>query len=54
MSETEYKAVRGLMRGLALINGLNRFDGGASTAPTGRAERIAPHHGPTVAGDLAG
>lgn len=32
MSETEYKAVRGLMRGLALINGLNRFDGGASTA----------------------
>jgi DNA-binding IclR family transcriptional regulator len=32
MSETEYKAVRGLMRGLALINGLNRFDGGATTA----------------------
>ena len=32
MSETEYKSVRGLMRGLALINGLNRFDGGASTA----------------------
>lgn len=32
MSETEYKAVRGLIRGLALINGLNRFDGGASTA----------------------
>ncbi|MFJ7884474.1 DNA-binding transcriptional regulator [Pseudomonas sp. NPDC096917] len=32
MSETEYKAVRGLIRGLALINGLNRIDGGASTA----------------------
>jgi IclR family transcriptional regulator, mhp operon transcriptional activator len=32
MSETEYKAVRGLMRGLTLINDLNRFDGGASTA----------------------
>ncbi len=32
MGETEYKAVRGLLRGLALINGLNRFDGGASTA----------------------
>ncbi len=32
MSETEYKAVRGLIRGLALINSLNRVDGGASTA----------------------
>lgn len=31
MSETEYKAVRGLIRGLALINSLNRVDGGAST-----------------------
>ncbi|NBA96074.1 DNA-binding transcriptional regulator [Pseudomonas sp. R5(2019)] len=39
MSETEYKAVRGLIRGLALINGLNRFDGGASTA------QLAEHSG---------
>ncbi len=32
MSETEYKSVRGLIRGLELINSLNRVDGGASTA----------------------
>ncbi|CAJ0557547.1 IclR family mhp operon transcriptional activator [Pseudomonas sp. BIGb0450] len=32
MSETHYKSVRGLTRGLALINALNRFDGGASVA----------------------
>ncbi|NWL19005.1 DNA-binding transcriptional regulator [Pseudomonas umsongensis] len=41
MSETEYKSVRGLMRGLALINSLNRFDGGASTAQL--AERSGLH-----------
>jgi IclR family mhp operon transcriptional activator len=29
---TEYKTVRGLTRGLALLNTLNRLDGGASTA----------------------
>lgn len=32
MSGTEYKAVRGLMRGLAVINSLNRIDGGACIA----------------------
>jgi IclR family mhp operon transcriptional activator len=31
-SDTEYKTVRGLTRGLQLLNTLNRLDGGASTA----------------------
>ncbi|MBV7573289.1 DNA-binding transcriptional regulator [Pseudomonas sp. PDM32] len=41
MSETQYKSVRGLTRGLALINALNRFDGGASIAQL--AEQIGLH-----------
>jgi len=32
MRETEYKTVRGLTRGLQLLNTLNRLDGGASVA----------------------
>lgn len=47
MSETEYKTVRGLMRGLALINGLNRFDGGASTAQLAEQSGL---HRPRFAG----
>lgn len=39
--ETDYKTVRGLSRGLALLNALNRLDGGAS--PTRLSELTGIH-----------
>ncbi|MGJ7550155.1 DNA-binding transcriptional regulator [Pseudomonas alloputida] len=39
--DSEYKSVRGLSRGLALLNALNRLDGGAS--PTRLAELTGLH-----------
>ena len=39
--DSDYKTVRGLSRGLALLNALNRLDGGAS--PTRLAELTGLH-----------
>ncbi len=39
--DSDYKTVRGLTRGLALLNALNRLDGGAS--PTRLAELTGLH-----------
>ncbi|MDZ5111386.1 DNA-binding transcriptional regulator [Pseudomonas putida] len=43
--DTEYKTVRGLSRGLALLNALNRLDGGASST---RLAEITGLHRTTV------
>ncbi len=40
--ESDYKTVRGLTRGLTLLNTLNRLGGGASPTPLARIKIIFP------------